>query len=169
MAELPLLNEDLNIIQHLDDEPNDVGGLTSAELKAEFDKAANIIKKFLNETLIPAVVTDNATAAERTEQFAQMKEDNESAVFKIENMEVTVSSVESTEAASAELSVIFKDVTETINGVPVTSSKECYRLWLKIPKGYTPVKGTDYWTATDKQGIVNDVLAALPAWEGGSY
>lgn len=28
--------------------------------------------------------------------------------------------------------------------------------------GITPVKGTDYWTAADKQEIVNDVIAALP-------
>lgn len=35
--------------------------------------------------------------------------------------------------------------------------------------GYTPVRGTDYWTDEDKVQIVSDVLAALPAWEGGSY
>lgn len=35
--------------------------------------------------------------------------------------------------------------------------------------GYTPVKGTDYWTATDKSEMVDDVLAALPTWTGGSY
>lgn len=35
--------------------------------------------------------------------------------------------------------------------------------------GYTPVRGTDYWTAEDQQSIVSDVLAALPAWKGGSY
>lgn len=28
--------------------------------------------------------------------------------------------------------------------------------------GKTPIRGTDYWTAADKQEIVNDVLAALP-------
>lgn len=28
--------------------------------------------------------------------------------------------------------------------------------------GHTPVKGTDYWTAADKQEIVSSVLAALP-------
>lgn len=28
--------------------------------------------------------------------------------------------------------------------------------------GITPVKGTDYWTAADKQEIVNDVIAELP-------
>ena len=37
------------------------------------------------------------------------------------------------------------------------------------PAGYTPVKGTDYWTAADRQQMVSDVLAALPTWEGGSY
>ena len=35
--------------------------------------------------------------------------------------------------------------------------------------GDTPQKGVDYWTAADKSGIVADVLAALPTWEGGSY
>ena len=35
--------------------------------------------------------------------------------------------------------------------------------------GYTPIKGTDYWTAADKAEIVDDVLAALPTWTGGSY
>lgn len=36
-------------------------------------------------------------------------------------------------------------------------------------KGDTPQKGTDYWTEADRQSIVDDVLAALPTWEGGSY
>lgn len=40
---------------------------------------------------------------------------------------------------------------------------------LKGDKGDTPVKGTDYWTAADKAEIVNDTLAALPTWTGGSY
>lgn len=35
--------------------------------------------------------------------------------------------------------------------------------------GHTPVKGVDYWTAADKQTIVDDVLDALPTWSGGSY
>ena len=34
--------------------------------------------------------------------------------------------------------------------------------------GYTPVRGVDYWTAADKEEIVNDVLAALPAAESVS-
>lgn len=31
--------------------------------------------------------------------------------------------------------------------------------------GYTPVRGTDYWTEEDQAAIVADVLAALPAAE----
>lgn len=50
---LTQLTTDLNIIQALDDEPNDVGGLTAAQLKAEFDKAGNAIKTYINGTLIP--------------------------------------------------------------------------------------------------------------------
>ena len=40
---------------------------------------------------------------------------------------------------------------------------------LKGDKGDTPVKGTDYWTASDKQEIVNDVIAALPDGTEVSY
>ena len=35
--------------------------------------------------------------------------------------------------------------------------------------GKTPVKGTDYWTESDKAEIVADTLAALPTWTGGNY
>lgn len=35
--------------------------------------------------------------------------------------------------------------------------------------GKTPVKGEDYFTPEEKAEMVNDVLAALPTWKGGSY
>lgn len=47
------LSTDLNIIAALDDEPNDVSGLTPAQAKAKFDEGANDIKTFLNDTHIP--------------------------------------------------------------------------------------------------------------------
>ncbi len=40
---------------------------------------------------------------------------------------------------------------------------------IKGPKGdpgYTPIAGKDYWTAADQQSMVNDVLAALPVYNG---
>ena len=36
--------KNMGIISALDDEPNDVGGLTSAELKAKFDEGGMSIK-----------------------------------------------------------------------------------------------------------------------------
>ncbi len=47
------LNTNLDIITALNDEPNDVSGLTAAQLKAKFDEGPNGIKAYLNETLIP--------------------------------------------------------------------------------------------------------------------
>ena len=35
--------------------------------------------------------------------------------------------------------------------------------------GYTPIKGTDYWTTADQQQIVQDVLAALPDGDEVNY
>lgn len=61
-----ILDGDLSFISKLDDEPNDVGGMTSAELKAEFDKAGNVIKTYINEKLIPAILEDDATEIART-------------------------------------------------------------------------------------------------------
>lgn len=58
-------NKDMKIISALDDEPNDVGGLTAAALKAKFDEGGEAIKRYLNDTLIPAVVADGATEAAR--------------------------------------------------------------------------------------------------------
>lgn len=55
MAEIREMTDDLDIIQKLDDEPNDVGGLTSAELKAKFDAGPNAVKKYINEKLIPDI------------------------------------------------------------------------------------------------------------------
>lgn len=63
-------NKDMKIISALDDEPNDVSGLTAAELKAKFDEGGEAIKRYLNDTLIPAVVEDGATEEHRAEAEA---------------------------------------------------------------------------------------------------
>lgn len=57
---LPMCNEDMNIISKLDDEPNDVGGLSAASLKAKFDLAGNLLKKALNDLV--AALGNNAAA-----------------------------------------------------------------------------------------------------------
>ena len=57
---LPTCNEDMNIISKLDDEPNDVGGLSAASLQAKFDLAGNLLKKALNDLV--AALGNNAAA-----------------------------------------------------------------------------------------------------------
>ena len=85
--EITLLDGDLNIIQALDDEPNDVGGLTSAELKAKFDEGPNKIKTYINETLIPEILTEEATEAARAAAEAQ-REANETQRIENENARI---------------------------------------------------------------------------------
>lgn len=60
---LTKLLADLYIISLLDDEPNDIGGMSSAELKAKFDEAANTIKTYINESLIPELAGANGAGS----------------------------------------------------------------------------------------------------------
>lgn len=64
---LPAFETNLNIIQQLDNEPNDVGGLTAAQLKAKFDEAGLTIQTWINETLLPAMIAANLAFAKTTD------------------------------------------------------------------------------------------------------
>lgn len=46
---------DLDIVAALDDEPNDVGGLSAAELKAKFDEGPKALAQYINDTLTEEV------------------------------------------------------------------------------------------------------------------
>ena len=48
-------DKDMAIVSALDDEPNDVGGMTSGELKEKFDEGGNALKEYINNTLIPSL------------------------------------------------------------------------------------------------------------------
>ena len=50
---LPFFEEDMDIISRLGDYPGSEDGLTPKDFKARFDLAGNLIKKFLNEVIIP--------------------------------------------------------------------------------------------------------------------
>lgn len=58
MANLPKFTTDVNNIQALSDRPNEQDGLSSAELKARFDKAVSDIKDYINNTLTTTLDTD---------------------------------------------------------------------------------------------------------------
>lgn len=50
---LTYFTEDMDIIQKLDDQPNDIGGLSADQLKAKFDEGGNKVKTYLNSSLLP--------------------------------------------------------------------------------------------------------------------
>lgn len=49
------MQDDLNIIAGLGDNPNTDNALDAAGLKAKFDEASNLLKAFLNGTVVPAI------------------------------------------------------------------------------------------------------------------
>ena len=57
-------DKDVEGIQKLDDEPNDVQGLTPEELKQKFAQAAIWLKEYINTVLLPGI-TGWASAAMR--------------------------------------------------------------------------------------------------------
>lgn len=72
---LTTFDYDMKIIQKLDDEPNDVGGLTASQLKAKFDEGGEQIKKFLNETLTAELDRDFALKSELDDVVAGISPD----------------------------------------------------------------------------------------------
>lgn len=56
---IPTLNTDLSIVSKLDDYPNDVGGLSAAELKAKFDEGSLAVQTYINTVLIPSLAAAN--------------------------------------------------------------------------------------------------------------
>lgn len=61
---LTKFTKDMEIIAALDDEPNDVGGLSADELKDKFDEGGKALKEYINDTLIPEVEDQFATQQE---------------------------------------------------------------------------------------------------------
>lgn len=52
--------KNMEIVAQLDDEPNDVGGLTAGELKEKFDEGGQAVKEYLNGTLLPGLESETA-------------------------------------------------------------------------------------------------------------
>ena len=70
-AVVPTFDDDMDIIQKLDDEPNDVGGLTAAQLKEVFDQAGNQVKDYINNELVPAIISEDLTEQARSNAEAE--------------------------------------------------------------------------------------------------
>lgn len=67
------LKEDLAVHQKLDDEPNDVGGLSAQELKEKFDHPALAIQAYLNEVHLPEAAGEMKATLEAAKRYADQK------------------------------------------------------------------------------------------------
>lgn len=176
--------DDLNIIQKLDDEPNDVGGLTAAELKAKFDEAGLTIQNWLNTVLLPALVAANlgfqATTdiPAKTIQAAienvqeQVKQATIAAVpngsinyIKLANDVTTILTLLRTDLTRAQSNItelqnrpiIIDPATASANGL---MSKEDKAKLDGIAAGATKVNVNNELSATSSDAIMNKVVYA---------
>lgn len=160
--EIELMGDDLVIIQKLDDEPNDVGGMTSTELKATFDKAGLLIQKYINETLIPAILAEDATesarsAAEQTretneEQRIENETERQKNYTKVCNLVEKMTVAAQTLAAGSEATATV-EIDEATGG---------YKITVGVPKGHDGKDGEgqgDMAAAVyDTQGKAQDIF-----------
>ncbi len=72
---LTKFTKDMAIIAALDDEPNDVGGLSAQDLKDKFDEGGKAIKDYINETLTAEVEGQFATKEELDQVVAGVSPD----------------------------------------------------------------------------------------------
>ena len=72
---LTKFTKDMAIIAALDDEPNDVGGLSAQDLKDKFDEGGKAIKDYINETLTAEVEGQFATKEELVQVVAGVSPD----------------------------------------------------------------------------------------------
>lgn len=66
-------SKDMLIISRLDDEPNDAGGLTAAQLKGKFDEGGAAVKEYLNNVLLPALERAKVTDCVASHDTAALK------------------------------------------------------------------------------------------------
>lgn len=83
---LSRFEKDMGIIAALDDEPNDVGGLTAQQLKEKFDEGGQAIKTYLNETLLLEIVDQMATKDDLNDISAGINPDLTAAEYLLQQL-----------------------------------------------------------------------------------
>lgn len=114
----------------------------------------------LKDTWVDKINGVDINSAEDINQVAQAVidlEDNQQEVVKGEDGATFIPSV------SANGVISWTNNQNLPNPDPVNIKGE------KGDDGYTPVKGTDYFTDAEKAEFVQAVIASLPIWNGGSY
>lgn len=163
--QLDPLTSDLDIIQKLDDEPNDVGGLSAQQLKAKFDEAGNIIKTFINDSLIPQVLGDGLSEQTRQEN-EQVRQANEQT--RQENEAARVAAEAAREEAAAQLN---QNLTESVNQLEedIETAEAARNVWEDYDpqKNYVPGNKVYYLGSSYVNKVAcTDVLPTVAAnWQ----
>lgn len=166
------------------------GTAASAVSQHNTDTAAHndlrIALQGLSDRINAALDSDDTTLDQMSEVVAYIKS-NKTLIDAITTSKVSVADIVNdlaTNAADKPLSaaqgVVIKtlidalrndklDAAELTNAVNTALGQAKASGEFDGPAGYTPVKGTDYFTDADKTELVNAVLAALPVAEGVSY
>ena len=135
--ELPLMSEDVEIIQKLGNFPNADDGLSAEEVKEKFDAGPKVIKNYINETLVPAVRDLQMNKVDGSE------------------LRAVVEGVLEQAKASGEFDgprgIQGEKGEKGEKGDPGKDGAD----------GYTPVKGKDYFTEAEKAEIFAEVKAEI--------
>lgn len=78
--------KDMGVIAALDDEPNDVGGLSAQQLKEKFDEGGQAIKTYLNEMLLPDAEATFATKRDLDDMSAGISPDLAASEYVLEQL-----------------------------------------------------------------------------------
>ena len=172
--ELELLDGDLNIIQQLDDEPNDVGGLTSAELKAKFDQAGNTIKQYINETLIPAVLAADATEDARVQaENERIAAEDARAAAETERAEAEQDrvSAETVRIQAEQARGVWEKFNTARTYIPGNKVSYAGSSYLCIAQcaGAIPTEGSAYWILIAQKGAQGEQGPIGPQGEQGPH
>lgn len=107
----------MDIIAALDDEPNDIGGLSATQLKATFDESGNAIKAYINETLTVEADETFATKAEVQSVVLGQIPDGTITETKIANGAITTAKLETTLATKINGAAQADDLIDTAIGL----------------------------------------------------
>ena len=181
---LPEFTTDLNIIQQLADEPNDVDGLSAQDLKKKFDEAGLTIQKWINETLLPALIASNLGFTKTTEipeETVQAAIVNVQAQVKnmaigavpngsvnylklasdvttlLTNLQTALSAAQEKIEELDERQVVIDPATQTANGLMSSTDKKKLD---GIAEGATKVNVNSELSETSQDAIMNKVVYA---------
>jgi hypothetical protein len=121
------LKENVSLHQLLGDEPNTDNGLSSDDLKAYFDRPSEIIRDYINNTVVPAVnqVNENADAAARTATGAKTAAEtaNQTADHAKQAADIALGIAEKTQEAQQKLEQSVADIEATADEAQSTAER----------------------------------------------